>query len=196
MSEAIERVAPHAGGVWVVGADTICHQTLGPALRVEGIRPFGRSIEHEYEVRVRSSEGGDELSADVDGTPVELTFDAESGWLSGTARLETVGWHTIAFTGADSSTRRDVLVKRVPEVERSWAADIEPIYKASCAGSCHVAGSTDPIDLASLEAWTEHADAIRTEVVEARRMPKEPSSDWGSDDIEIVQEWLEGGMLP
>jgi hypothetical protein len=196
---SFERVAAHAGGAWIADDETICHVELGPTLRVEGVRPFARDVVSEYELRVRASDDELELVADVDGTPIELTLDAESGWLSGTARLETVGWHTISFASADASVRRELHVKRVPEVLRSWATDIEPIYQANCANSsCHKSGSSDPPDLGSLSAWTEHADDIRKRVVEARTMPPVANvgPDWGSDDIEIIQEWLEGGMLP
>lgn len=197
LDEAPSAVVAHAGGAWVVGATSICHQAVGTGLRVEGVRPYTRSTELEYAIRVRASDGSETVAADVDGAAVDMVFDPETGWLSGNARLESIGWHTLTVSSGDAS--RAIALKRAPEVERSWESDIQPIYKASCGGStCHSAGVEDPPDLGSYEAWTARADKLRVRVVEGKTMP--PASnvgpDWGDDDIAIISEWLEGGMLP
>lgn len=199
MSEPIEDVAAHAGGVWIAGATTVCHQATGPAVRVEGVRPFARSIELEYALSVRASDDSTDIVADVDGVPVALVLDAETGYWQGAARLDTIGWHTVNVSDSGGLAARSIPVKRIPEVSRSWAADVSPIYQASCSGNdCHREGATDRPDLGTYEAWKTNADAIRTRVVEARTMPPAANvgPDWGTDDIEIIQEWLEGGMLP
>ncbi|NUO52874.1 MAG: hypothetical protein HOV80_28855 [Polyangiaceae bacterium] len=193
----IERVAAHAGGAWVVGGDKICHQATGPMVRIEGVRPFSRTTEIEIPIRVRASDASD-VTATIDGTPITLVSDDE-GWLAGEARLDTVGWHTIDLAAAGGGAARSVVVKRLPEVTRSWEADIAPIYQASCTNSdCHRAGSSDPPDLGSYDAWKEHSVAIRTRVLEAKTMPPAANigPEWGDDDIETIREWLEGGMLP
>ena len=197
MTEPVVSAMAHAGGVWLAGETSICHQAPGQSLRVEGVRPNARSTELEYDVRVRASDGDETLVADVDGEVFTLTPDETGEWLTGRARLDTVGWHTITFAG--ESAQRDILVKRVPEVERSWQSDIEPIYQANCASSkCHQAGAESPPDLGSYQLWVSHAAEIRSQVVMGKAMPPAANvgPDWGADEIETIDEWLEGGMLP
>ncbi len=199
MSEPIERVAAHPNGVWTIGASVVCHQSVGTMLRVDGVRPYARSSELDHVLRVKPSDEAVQVSADIDGIPIELLLDAETGWLEGDVRLDGIGWHTISLSDAAGSVHRSIAMKRLPEITRSWAADIAPIYERSCTGSdCHQAGSTDPPDLGTYEAWTERSAAIRTRVVEARTMPPAANigPEWGTDDIDAIQEWLEGGMLP
>jgi len=199
MDEPIDTIAAHADGAWLVGDSKICHASLGPALRVEGVRPYLRSTELEYDFRVEASDGSVEISADLDGEPIELTADAESGWLVGHVRLETIGWHTLHVSGDDPNSARDIPLKRAPETERGWATDIAPIYAANCSAStCHHPGSTSPPDLSTFDAWKKHSDVIRARVVEARTMPPvgKVEPDFGDDDISIIDEWIEGGMLP
>lgn len=194
-----QGVSAHADGAWVVGASEICHVAPGAELRVEGVRPNLRGTELEYPIRVRAADASEAVAvvADVDGAPVELTEDAEPGWLTGAVRLETIGWHTLTLTAGDTS--RAIALKRAPEVERSWEADIQPIYAASCGGNtCHRSGVSDPPDLGSYAAWTARAGALRVRVVEGKTMPPAANRgpEWGDDDVTIIQEWLEGGMLP
>lgn len=197
MEEPVITLGAHAGGVWLAGETSICHQMPGQSLRVEGVRPNLRSTELEYDVRVRASDGDESVSADVDGEAFELSADETGEWLTGRARLDTVGWHTISFQAA--STTREIMVKRTPEVERSWATDIEPIYAANCASAdCHKVGSESPPDISSYELWISRAAEIRAQVVEGKSMPPAANvgPDWGDDEIETIDEWLEGGMLP
>jgi hypothetical protein len=199
MSEPVEQIAAHASGVWLLGASTICHQAVGPMLRIEGIRPYARSTALEQLLRVKPSDESLQVSADLDGVPVQLSADAEGEWLEADLRFDALGWHHLSFTDANGSVLRSVAVKRLPDVERGWAADVAPIYEQSCTGSvCHRAGSTEPPDLGSYAAWTARADELRARVVEARTMPPPASigPDWDDGDRTIIQEWLEGGRLP
>jgi hypothetical protein len=194
-------VVAHPGGVWLVGAETICHQSLGPMLRVEGMHPYMRSVEFVHEIGVKASDASEDVIAELDGEPIELTLDTETGWLQGEARLEEVGWHTIdlRIEGASPEVHRSIVVKRLPDVERSWATDIEPLYQENCASSdCHRSGATDPPDLSTFEAWIERSSDIRTQVVDQKNMPPAANvgPDWGQEQIETISQWLEGGMLP
>ncbi len=199
LTEPAEAMGAHAGGVWLAGTSQICHQAVGTGLRVEGVRPFSRSIELEYLIQVQASDGSADLTADVDGVPVPLAFDAVANAYTGNARLEAIGWHTLTLSAGGGAIQRTIPIKRQPEVTRSWATDVSPIYQASCASAeCHRPGSTDPPDLGTYEAWKERSHAVRTRVVDGRTMPPAASigPEWGVDDIEVIQEWLEGGMLP
>lgn len=200
MEEPVLQVVAHAGGVWLVGATTACHQALEPLLRVEGVRPYLQSAALDHAISVRASDETATVAATLDGEEITLTANPETGWLEGTARLDEVGWHELVLVASGAAeVERTLSIKRLPEVERSWEADVSPIYQASCAGStCHRAGSTDPPDLGSHAAWVEHADAIRAQVVQSKNMPPAANTgpDWGEGQIEIISQWLEGGMLP
>jgi hypothetical protein len=199
LEERIVRVAAHPGGVWLAGASTVCHQATAPMVRIEGVRPNVRSIEFDYSFEVLPSAPSMSVTAMLDDQPVELAPSAEPGWLAGQARLDTVGWHTLRFDVGGLGSR-SLLVKRLPEVERSWATDIAPIYEQNCAGGdCHAGGGPSGApDLGTYEAWLSRADKLRARVVEARTMPPPASvgADWGDEQINVISQWIEGGMLP
>jgi hypothetical protein len=198
---AIQKVAAHSNGAWVVGDTQICHQSVGPMIRMEGLHPNARDIEFDYAVRVRADVEGATLTAELDGTPVALTADADPLWSIAEFRLNEVGWHTLTLTAeaAGKTTKRIVDVKLIPETVRSWKVDVEPIYAANCANStCHKPGAPKAIDLGSYELWKENATDIRTRVVKGKTMPppanKKP--EWSETQIEVISQWLEGGMQP
>lgn len=196
MKEPMAVLAAHESGIWTLGESTVCHATLGETVRIEGLTPYTRSTELDYQLSVIASDGL-APSGSVDDKPFELERDEETAAYIGKARLDTLGWHLVVLE--TSSARRELWVKRLPEVERTWEADIKPIFEQSCASStCHHAGSEDPPDLASYEAWTSFAADIRTRVVQGKSMPPPANvgPEWGDDQIVTIQEWLEGGMLP
>lgn len=195
----IEAMAPHPGGIWLQGTTDVCHVATDTMLRVQGIRPHTRSKELDYPFEVRASEPGATVLASLDGEDVPLTADPDTGWLEGKARLDDVGWHELVLTAGGAN--RSIVVKRLPDVVRTWAEDVEPIYAANCASAdCHQpGGSTNGApDLSTYEAWTSLADEIRLRVVDAQTMPPASNQgpDWGDEQIAIVAQWLEGGMLP
>ena len=195
MASAITAVHSHAGGAWLVSDSEACHVATGPMLRIEGVRPYARNIEFVYEIGV-SADNGAAVTASVGEDPVDLTLDAMSGLYTGTARLDTTGWHDLII--ATDGATRFVPIKRLPEVERSWAEDIEPIYQSQCTGSdCHGSATEEAPDLDTLEAWQINATQIRTRVVDVRTMPPPGARpDFGDEQVEIISQWLEGGMLP
>lgn len=201
LAAPIEQILAHAGGVWIVGGGQICHQATSPMARVQGIRPFARSKEHIYPFSVVASDAAMSVSASLDGEPIDLTVDGETGRYEGEARLEHVGWHDLVLdvSGGGAVGTRSIMLKRLPEQQRSWAEDIAPLYDASCTGgTCHQAGSQSPPDISTYEAWVELAAVIQSRVVDAKTMPPPGSepADWGEDDIATIAQWLQGGMLP
>jgi hypothetical protein len=201
LDEPALAIGAHAGGVWLVGESQVCHQATAPMIRVAGAHPFLRSGLESHDLWLSASDASAELSATVDGEALELSLDAETGLHAAHPFFALPGWHDVRIvaTTADGESARDLWIKRVPDVERSWAADIEPIVAANCTGaSCHHEGSTTPPDLGSYDAWIALADTIRTRVVEGQTMPPPAnrSPEWGDDEIEIISQWLEGDMLP
>lgn len=198
----IESVTAYAGGVWLVGGDSICHQAVAPVVRVDGLRPYSRSTELSYDFSVETSDPDADVSADLNGEALELTWDDTLGVYTGRARLDHAGWHELSFVaaGSEETADRSLLVKRLPEVSRSWETDIRPIYEASCTGAaCHEEGASgNAPDLSSYEAWKSFADPIRDRVVEAGSMPPVSSRgpEWGDDKVQIIAEWIEGGRQP
>ena len=196
---AIQAMAPHPGGIWLEGTTDVCHVATETMLRVQGIRPHTRSKELDYPFEVLASDPGASVVATLDGEEIALTADPDTGWLEGKARLDDVGWHELVLTAGEVD--RSIVVKRLPDVVRTWAEDVEPIYAANCAGGdCHAPGGSanGAPDLSTYEAWTSLADEIRLRVVDAQTMPpvSNQGPDWGDEQIAIIAQWLEGGMLP
>lgn len=196
LAENIQHVHAHAGGAWIVGETTVCHVSTDPMLRVDGVRPYVRSKELSYPFTVVASEPSLTITAEIDGEAIELSPD-ETGALAGTARIDQIGWSNIIISADGLS--RTIPVKRLPEITRSWSEDIQPIYESQCTGSdCHGSGTEGSPDLGTYDAWVQYAVAIRTRVVEAQTMPPPASrtEEWSEEQVNIIAEWLEGGMLP
>ncbi len=194
-SGELGRVLAHPGGAWLAGEAELCALALDDAFRVEGVRPYLRGIESEYEFRVWSG-SAEVVLASVAGQDVPLSL-AEDGAHEGRVVLDALGWHELVLTAGEAS--RTVPIKRVPDTVRSWANDIEPLYAASCTGSaCHGGDEpTSPRALDSYDVWRDSAAVIRTRVVEAQTMPPPGQGDgWDADAVEVVAQWIEGGMLP
>jgi mono/diheme cytochrome c family protein len=193
---AVTGLFAHDGGVWVARGGSACHVASSPLVRVEGLRPFSRSKELDHLFSIVSSEDGASLSATLDGEALSLTVDPETGATKGKARLDLVGWHELVVDAG--STSRSLLVKRLPEQERSWAADIKPIFDKHCA-DCHTSGNAPGgPPLATYQAWTGAAKQIQARVVGANNMPPAANRgpDWSDAQVEIIAQWLAGGMAP
>jgi len=202
LEEPISQLAAHAGGVWVVGATQVCHQVLAPMVRVAGLRPYQRVSDAEYTFDLQTNDASMDLSVTLDGEEVSLEPSEQEGWLTGRGNLGAVGWHRfeLSASGTGALGTRSMLVKLVPAAERSWATDIAPIFEESCTGStCHSEGASgDAPPMGTFDAWTSRADLLRVRVVQEKTMPPpdDVGPEWGEDDIQIIGEWLEGGMLP
>jgi mono/diheme cytochrome c family protein len=186
---SLERFLPHATGLWSTGGGEVCHHAFGSLVRLHGVRPHQR-VKSEFVSVGVETDAGAAPTLELDGEPVALTDD--EGLLGAELEL-SVGWHELVARAGE--TTRTTWIKRLPATERSFAADIAPLYTKSCASSgCHGDGSAD---LSTADAWRERADEIRKRVVEARTMPPPANvpAGWGEDDVQIVAEWLEGGML-
>ena len=186
-------VAAHAHGAWALADGELCNLGLGSAIRVEGLRPFWSAHEAEHEVVVEASDGS-EVRAWIGGEPLTLAQDEESGRFEGTIELATVGWHRVKLEAG--AARRDLAVRRLPGLEVGWEADVRPLAEVNCSGQgCHDANA---LKLDSLEAWEDNASKIEQRVLEAMTMPPPGTRDetWGEAQLELVEAWFEGGMLP
>ncbi len=202
----ITEVHAYAGGVWLVSEGEVCHRKTAPIIRVQGVLPYARSLEFDYPIAVKSSDAAAQLSAGMDGQDIPLTLDADTGWWEGDARLDNVGWHQLQFVAAGEVSNgggaavRNMAVKRLTEVQRSWANDIQPIYLANCSDAgCHQPGASgNTPDLSTYEAWVTLADDIRKRVVQAKTMPPiaKQKPQWGDEPIKVISQWLEGELLP
>ena len=195
----VRAMAAHPGGVWLVGDDQLCHQSIGPMVRVLGLRPYQRTTEASFEVLLQSNQSEAMLAMRLNGEAVELEDAVEpEGWYRAIGSLDKVGWHQ--FEAQAGASVRSLPVKLIPLVDRSWAEDIAPIFEQSCSGStCHSGEQVGNAPaLASYGAWVENAAKIRIRVVDEATMPPPDAvgPEWDEDDIVIISEWLEGGMLP
>jgi mono/diheme cytochrome c family protein len=195
-SGAAEGLFAYDGGVWISQSGSVCHVSATPSVRVTGIRPFLRSKELDHGFSLAASDAGEALTATLDGEALALSVDAATGVTTGSARLDQPGWHQLTATAGTAT--RSIWLKRLPDAERSWATDIEPIFQKHCA-DCHTTGQAPggPV-LASYEAWTARAKQLQARVVDAKNMPPAAnrSPDWSDAEVQIIAEWLAGGMAP
>ena len=80
--------------------------------------------------------------------------------------------------------------------DRSWATDVQPIFEASCAGGrCHgPSPGGGRVDLSTYEGWRQKASRVRERLLRGEMPPSGPPLD--SATIDIVIDWIEGGMRP
>ena len=200
-SGVVDEVHAHPGGVWLVSDDEVCHRATAPMIRIQGMRPYSRSLEFDYPFAIQSDDASAVLSASLNGEEIPLLLDSETGWWEGDARLDVAGWHELKLAAAgETPATRNVAVKRLSSVQRSWAEDIQPIYQTNCSDTkCHITGATgNTPDLSTYDAWVTFADNIRQRVVQAKTMPPaaNQTQQWGDEPIEVIAQWLEGGLLP
>jgi len=189
----------YAGGVWLAGEGELCHAGVGPRIDVAGVHPYLRTPQTELPISI-TTEPGVTLSATLDDTPLSLL--SVGGAMEAVVTLDGLGWHRLEVVGetADGTARRVVWLRReVPDIV-SFEQDVQPIALAHCSGdSCHSAMTEVMVPaLETLEAWTSHGEAIEERVVALDNMPPPGarSEEWGSDEVETIARWIEGGMLP
>lgn len=199
LTSDVQAIWSHPGGVWLAGEGELCHAAVGPRIDVAGVHPYLRTPDTELPISI-TTEPGVTLSATVDDEPLSLL--SVGGAKEGIVNLDGLGWHRLEVLGesADGTARRVLWLRReVPDIV-SFEKDVQPIALAHCSGaSCHSA-MTDvmvPV-LETLEAWTSHGETIEERVVALDNMPPPGarSEDWGSDEVETIARWIEGGMLP
>lgn len=192
----------HPGGVWIARGEELCHAAVGAQLRVGDLFPYQRTPERELSFSLVPGSGVT-VEATVDDEPVALTPGGSPGERIGVVALDGLGWHRLKLraTGTDDTiTERTVWLRHDVPAEVGFAADVAPIAAEHCSGdACHSAMTTAGIPvLETLEAWTDHVDDIEERVVELDNMPPlgVRADTWGSDEVEMIARWIEGGMLP
>jgi hypothetical protein len=199
----IEALLAHPGGLWIRRAGELCHAAIGPQLRIADVHPYQRTPERELSFSVASSDADAAVDATLDGEPLTLTPGAIAGELTGVLSLGGLGWHRLELqaAGTDSTaTPRTLWLRHDVPAEVSFAADVAPIAAEHCSGgSCHSAMTDAGVPvLETLEAWAQHVEKIEERVVELDNMPPigVRAESWGSDEVEMIAKWIEGGMLP
>jgi hypothetical protein len=184
--------------VWTTTDRSACAIAPARTLRVAGLRTGRRRRAAQIAFGARASDPTADVRARL-GERELAPSRVEDGWLRFEAEVE-LGWQVVRLAVAPGSLTRTLTVKRVPQVTRSWAADIRPIYRAHCAGSaCHVTDSAGAApDLSVYRAWVARAAAIERRVVDQQTMPPAASRrpEWGMDEIRAIEQWLEGGLQP
>jgi hypothetical protein len=119
--------------------------------------------------------------------------------IAGVAALADVelrdgGWHQLTIRAGGASRRLAYNLLQISD--RSWATDVQPIFTASCGGGrCH---GPNPgggrVDLSTYEGWRQKASRVRERLLRGEMPPSGPPLD--SATIDIVIDWIEGGMRP
>ena len=202
-SDDVTDLVGHGGGVWISRGDELCHAAVGPQLRIADVHPYQRTPLKELAFVATTKDVGVTVTATVDGEALTLSPGANLGEVTGVVTFEGLGWHEVVLRAenadGESAERKLWLRHQVPDVV-SFAADVAPIAQEHCGGAtCHGAMTTAGIPvLETLEAWVERADTIEKRVVELNNMPPVAvrADTWGSDEVETIAKWIEGGMLP
>ncbi|MEM9457614.1 MAG: hypothetical protein AAGF11_25775 [Myxococcota bacterium] len=200
---AVTHVLADWDGLWISDGTTTCRHSFGPRFRLEGVHPYLRTSQAEQGLTIKAESPDTSITVTVDGEPVVLSSGEEEGSLTGIIVFDELGWTRVdvAAEGANEQTsQRSLWLRRDVPAEVSFVDDIAPIADEHCSGeACH-----GPMNAASLpvletyEAWIELADEIERRVVELDNMPPAGarSESWGTQEVETIAKWLEGGMLP
>lgn len=187
-----------AGGVWTRQGDQLCHHAPPVTLRLRGVRPGEQRRDPHLALEVEPSAAGTTLDLELDGVPTPWT--RTSGGRYGLSTSLGVGWHRLRMKTSDGTAERHLEVKVLPTIVRRFAADIQPIYQTHCAGQqCHVSGSSGGApDLSRYEHWVARAARLEARVVRTQDMPPSASRrpEWGPDEVQVINEWLNGGREP
>ncbi len=189
------RIWPDAGGgAWVEIGAQVCRATLAPAIRVDGLRPYEPRVASVAQLRVTPPAGVVEVAVERDGAAV-----ASAPVVDGVAALADVelgdgGWHQLTIRAGGAS--RLLAYNLLQISDRSWATDVQPIFEASCAGGrCHgPSPGGGRVDLSTYEGWRQKASRVRERLLRGEMPPSGPPLD--SATIDIVIDWIEGGMRP
>jgi hypothetical protein len=183
-----------AGGAWLEYADRLCHVALAEPLRVAGLRPFERRLLSTASIDVTTGDSEIALALDDASIASAATDDGVARFVD--VDLGGAGWHTVRLSGADSNASRelDVFVIDVPQV--SWESEIAPVFSQFCAGAfCHGPSPEGArVDLSTFEAWQARAPLIRTRLLRGEMPPIDPRPP--TDSIDLVLDWIQGGMKP
>lgn len=188
-------IAAHAaGGAWIAYADELCHAAIDPAIVVDGLRPFERRLARTAAIAVRLPGQPDQAATiERDGEAI-ATADVTDGVAAVDLPLGPVGWHRLVVRTAGAERRLDYYL--VPAATRSWAADVEPLFRAYCAGGpCHgpSPGGGRP-DLSTYDGWRTRAPLIKARLVAGTMPPADPRP--SPAELDVLLEWIEGGLQP
>lgn len=191
-----EVMADETGGAWVVPAsrDRICRASTRDGLSIRGLTPHGQ-ITGPRAFRVEAGLPATDLEVRVDGVLVHRggSSDANDGWDVPQLDLGGAGWHRIeisaAVLGVPLERRLDVRLLAA----RSFARDVRPIVVEHCSG-CHSAtGPQTRLD--EIAPWRSRGARILRRIA-AGEMPPPPAPRLGAMEIEVIRDWMDGGMLP
>lgn len=179
------------GGLWIEEAGQVCHVVGGHQIRVRGVVPYMQVTDPTISFRVAGSSDA-QLSVTIEDAAVAAVFDTD-GWIVNGV-LPHIGWNEIVVSMGE--TARAIRIKLIPANEVSFESDISPVFQTHCA-QCHVDGG-ESVDLTTYDDWVRYSNAIRSRSVETENMPPlgQRSDEWGSDEVQLIFEWLEGGMRP
>lgn len=186
--------ADAAGGAWLEYSEQVCHVALAEPIHIAGLRPFEHRLVTTATLDIATGES--DLLLDRDDEEIASAAAVEGFARFADVDLGTAGWHTLRVRGVSGSSSRelDYFVIDVPEV--SWDSDIAPVFEQFCAGSlCH--GPTPEgsrVDLSSYQAWRGRAPLIRTRLLRGEMPPIDPRPP--TDSINLILDWIEGGMKP
>lgn len=179
------------GGAWFDAGTQVCRAAVAPAIQVAGLTPFEPRLDPTAQLRVTPPTDVAEVTIERDGAVV-ATASVVEGVAAASVELGDGGWHALTVRAGTASRLLQYNLLQISD--RSWATDIEPVFTRYCA-RCHgetTAGTRG--DLSTFESWRSKAGRIRERMLRGEMPPSGPRPD--SATLEIVLDWIEGGMRP
>lgn len=193
LSGQVETLHGHAGGIWLQADQQLCHYETQETLRIEGIRPGQRTEQATWIADVQVSDSPDALEAWLNGGALDVGAEDANGILRVEVADAALGWNEMRLV--QGTAERALFFRREPAVVRSWEADIEAISTAACL-DCHApGGDAEKSPLETYDQWVASAAKIRKRVIQTETMPPLPAPGW-EKEMQVIAEWLEGGMNP
>jgi|JI10StandDraft_1071094.scaffolds.fasta_scaffold05400_13 hypothetical protein len=179
------------GGAWFDAGTQACRAALTPAIQIAGVNPFEPRLEPTAQLRITPPADTAEVTIERDGTAL-ATVPVVDGVAAASVDLGDGGWHALTVRAGAASRLLQYNLLQISD--RSWATDIAPVFQLYCS-RCHgetTAGTRG--DLSTYEAWRGKAGRIRERMLRGEMPPSGPRPD--SATLEIVLDWIEGGMRP
>lgn len=172
----------------------MCRAALTPAIHVTGLTPYEQRVTPLAQLRVAPPASETAVTVERDGLLV-----ATAPVIDGVAAVSDVdlgagGWHDLTIRSGTTSRRLEYNLLDISD--RSWATDVEPVFTEFCSGTrCHgPTPSGGRVDLSTYEGWRMKASRIRERLLRGEMPPSGPRPDAAT--VDIIVDWIEGGMKP
>lgn len=183
-----------AGGAWFEVGAQVCRAALTPAIHVTGLAPYEQRVTPLAQLRVVPPAAETAVTVERDGAVVATATVIDGVAAVSDVDLGAGGWHDLTIRAGTTARRLEYNLLDISD--RSWVTDVQPVFTEFCGGTrCHgPTPSGGRVDLSTYEGWRMKASRIRERLLRGEMPPSGPRPD--SATIDIIVDWIEGGMKP